>query len=109
MLQLRVIRAFKSTLENLEDSRSIHSLRSYQKSGQSPALANFFSQHKAALLRQSQQSSTESGNISIPIPSSHQSPPLNLNDFTARYMDDDGPSSIDEKSNGNGQSKETRI
>jgi hypothetical protein len=108
MLQLRVIRAFKTTLENLEDSRSIHSLRSYQNTVQSPALANFFSQHKAALLRQSQQSSADSGNISIPIPTL-QSPPLNLNDFSARYMDDDGPSSIDERSNGNGQSKETRI
>jgi hypothetical protein len=109
MLQLRVIRAFKTTLEDLEDRRSIHSLRT-NRNTQSPGLSNFFYQHKGALLRHPHSSEQPpSGNISIPIPTSLQAAPLNLNDFTGRYMDDDGPSSMDERTNANGQSKETRI
>lgn len=115
MLQLRVIRAFKSQLEDLDDRRSIHSLRSNRNAAQSPAMANFFSNNKAAMFRNIQHPSTESspsGDISIPVPTL-QSPPLNLNDYNinARFMDDDGPSSMDERSNANanGQSKETRI
>jgi hypothetical protein len=111
MLQLRVIRAFKSTLEDLEDKRSIHSWRSV-RNAQPPALANFFYQNKAPMFkgnRTSSPDSSPSGNISISIPTSRPAGPLNINDFNARYMDDDGPPSMDERTNGNGQSKETRI
>lgn len=110
MLQLRVIRAFKSNLEDLEDRRSIHSLRSLRNS-QTPALSSFFHQNRGFFKGNQQISSplsSPSGNISIPVPVSLQSKPLNINnaEINARYMDDDGPPSLDER---NGQSKETRI
>lgn len=111
MLQLRVIRAFKSNLEDLEDRRSIHSLRSLRSSQQTPALSSFFHQNRGFFRGNQQISSplaSPSGNISIAVPVSLQSKPLNINnaDINARYMDDDGPPSFDER---NGQSKETRI
>jgi hypothetical protein len=99
MLQLRVVRAFKSTLEDLEDKRSIHSLRS---------LRNFQNQSAGFFYKRgnqhSGQQSSNLDNLSIPVPKS----PINLNDFNAlKYMDDD--SQPDDRSNTNGQSHETRI
>lgn len=117
MLQLRVIRAFKSNLEDLEDRRSIHSLRSLRNAQptQTPALSSFFHQNRALINKAaSQQSSPQTSplaNFSIAVPTSLQSAPLNINNanINARYMDDDGPPSLDDRSNSNGQSKETRI
>lgn len=109
MFQLRVIRAFKSTLEDLEDRRSIHSLRS-TRNAQTAAMANLFYQNRA-YFKANQQSSPLSSpleNISIQVPTSLHSEPLNINNINARYMDDDGPPSLDER-NSSGQSKETRI
>lgn len=104
MLQLRVVRAFKSTLEDLEDRRSIHSLRSL-KGSKTPAMANLFHQNRAYFQKHQHTPQTSpNAEISIAVP---QRPPLNINDFNARYMDDDGPPSLDERSDG--QSKETRI
>lgn len=109
MLQLRVIRAFKSNLEDLEDRRSIHSLRSLRNTQtQTPSLTAFFNQNKA-YFKTNQPAASPNANISIPVPTSFHSEPLNINDITARYMDDDGPPSLDERSNSNGQSRETRI
>lgn len=116
MLQLRVIRAFKSNLEDLEDRRSIHSLRSLRnaQTTQAPALSSFFHQNRALISKAaSQQSSPTSplAHFSIAVPTSLHSAPLNINNanINARYMDDDGPPSLDDRSNANGQSKETRI
>lgn len=111
MLQLRVVRAFKSTLEDMEDRRSIHSLRSLRNaqggSAPTPAMASLFYQNRNYF--KAGPKSPLSGDISIPVPTSLQSQPLNINDINARYMDDDGPPSLDERSNTNGQSRETRI
>lgn len=104
MLQLRVVRAFKSNLEDLEDRRSIHSLRSL-KGNKTPALGNLFHQNRAYFQKyQHSPQTSPNEDFSIAVP---QKPPLNINDFNARYMDDDGPPSLDERSDG--QSKETRI
>lgn len=111
MLQLRVVRAFKSTLEDLEDRRSIHSMRSLrntQGSGDKPsALSTLLFQNKAYFKINPHPSSQSSpnANISIAVPS-YQPEPLNINEINARYMDDDGP---DDRTNSNEQSKETRI
>lgn len=111
MLQLRVIRAFKSTLEDLEDRRSIHSLRSLRNARETPALSSFFSNKGFLKGQQTTPQKSPSGNISIAVPTSYHNEPLNINnaDINARYMDDDGPPSLDERSSSNGQSKETRI
>lgn len=111
MLQLRVVRAFRSKLEDLEDRRSIHSLRSLrntQGSGAQPsALSSLLHQNKAffKLNQHLSPQSPPTGNISIVVPL-FQSEPLNINEINARYMDDDGP---DDRSNSNEHSKETRI
>jgi hypothetical protein len=105
MLQLRVVRAFKSTLEDLEDRRSIHSLRSLRNLQNPSATHGFF--YQAKHLRANQQpygqQSSNLDNFSISVPKS----PINLNDFNARYMDDDNQP--DDRTNTNGQSHETRI
>jgi hypothetical protein len=112
MLQLRVVRAFKSTLEDLEDRRSIHSLRSLRNTqnpgAQTSALSSLFYKNKAffKINQKLSPQSSPSGNISITVPASLQSEPLNINEINARYMDDDGP---EERINSNEQSKETRI
>lgn len=112
MLQLRVVRAFKSTLEDLEDRRSIHSLRSLrnaQNSGaQAPGISSLLYQNKAffKINQHISPQSSPNANISIVVPTSLQSEPLNINTISARYMDDDGP---DDRTNPNEQSKETRI
>ena len=105
MLQLRVVRAFKSTLEDLEDRRSIHSIRSLRNAPQSTGIQNLFYQNRAYFKNQHSPQTSPLANISIAVPTIQ---PLNINDVQARYMDDDGPPSLDER-NANGQSKETRI
>lgn len=107
MLQLRVVRAFKSTLEDIEDRRSIHSLRSLrnaQSSGaHSSAISSLFYPNKYVKVKQQLSPSfSPSGNISIAVPKE----PLNINEINARYMDDDGP---EERTISGDQSKETRI
>lgn len=111
MLQLRVIRAFKSTLEDLEDKRSIHSLRSLRNAREAPALSSYFSNKGFLKGQQTSPQKQTSGNISIAVPATFHTEPLNINsaDINARYMDDDGPPSLDERSSANSQSKETRI
>lgn len=111
MLQLRVVRAFKSTLEDIEDRRSIHSLRSLRNAqnpgAQTPGISSLFYQNKAyfKINQHISPQSSPNANISIVVPSL-QSEPLNINEINARYMDDDGP---DDRTNSNEQSKETRI
>lgn len=114
-MQLRVIRAFKSTLEDIEDRRSIHSLRSLRNTQSTigpsgPALSSLFYQNRAFFKNQhSNPQTSQSGNISITVPQLI-SEPLNINNINARYMDDDGPTLGDRSStNTVGQSKETRI
>ena len=111
MLQLRVIRAFKSTLEDLEDKRSIHSLRSLRNTREAPPLSSFFSNKGFLKGQHTTPQKSTGGNISIAVPATFHTEPLNINstDINARYMDDDGPPSLDERSSSNGQSKETRI
>lgn len=68
-------------------------------------MANLFHQNRAYFQKHQhtpQTSPNEDFSIAVP-----QRPALNINDFNARYMDDDGPPSLDERSDG--QSKETRI
>jgi P-type Ca2+ transporter type 2B len=95
---LRVIRAFKSTLEDLEDRRSIHSLRSLRNmhGGPTPGAASLLYGNKS-FLRNFNRDQSPPGNITITVPTS----PLNIND--ARYIDDDGPDDRNDKT------RETRI
>lgn len=106
MLQLRVVRAFKSTLEDIEDRRSIHSLRSLRNM-QNPAAGyawhGFIYQKGLKSSNQQHGQSSNCDNIFFTVPKT----PLNLNEINARYMDDDD----DDRTNTNTieQSIETRI
>lgn len=109
MLQLRVVRAFKSTIEDIEDRRSIHSLRSLRnvqnpagQAGQSLHGLYLYQKHlKTANQPHGQSSNCDNFSITVP------KIPLNLNDFNARYMDDENQP--EDRTNTNGQSLETRI
>lgn len=106
MLQLRVVRAFKSTIEDIEDRRSIHSMRSLRNmqnpAGQSVQGLYIYQKHlKSANQPHGQSSNCDNFSINVP------KTPLNLNDFNARYMDDDNQP--EDRNNANGQSLETRI
>lgn len=98
-MQLRVVRAFKSTLEDLEERRSIHSLRSLRNmQGQNPTASSLL-WSRAGMLRNFNRDQSPPGNITIQVPTS----PLNINDMNARYIDDDD---VDER---NDKTRETKI
>lgn len=103
-MQLRVVRAFKSNLEDLEERRSLHSLRSLRnlQSNQNPAANSLFA--KSGILRNfnRDQSPPASFTIQIP-PTSLQHEPLNIHDMSARFIDDDD---IDDR---NDKTRETKI
>lgn len=101
-MQLRVVRAFKSTLEDLEERRSIHSLRSLRnlQQAQNPTSSLFA---KNAFLKSLSRDQSPPGNITIQVPTSRPHEPLNINDINARYIDDDD---VDES---NDKTKETKI
>lgn len=121
-LQLRVIRAFKSTLEDLEERRSLHSIRSF-RSGQCNA-QNVGSQNIASIssllypnrsyqqkLNQvSQQSPPGSNTVSVASPT-----PSNIADIPTTYIDEEEPIIVtitDHSDNSNGdvqKTTETRI
>lgn len=100
---MRVVRAFKSNLEDLEDRRSIHSLRSLRnaQAGAQANAASLFYPNRS-YMKTNQPSLSPSVNISIAVPTE----PLNINSINARFMDDDAP---DERNNTDEQSRDTRI
>lgn len=101
-MQLRVVRAFKSTLEDLEDRRSIHSLRSLRnmQPAQTP-VASLLYTHRP-FFKNINRDTSPPGDITIQVPTAHHEP-LNIHDMNARYIDDDGPDDRNDKS------RETRI
>lgn len=112
-----MVRAFKSTLEDLEDRRSIHSLRSLRSgqtgANQTSALSSLFYQNRSILQKLNPHSirqQTSPTEISFSVPTSIPVEPLNINNINARYMDDDGSASLDERTSPNqSPSRETRI
>lgn len=91
-LQLRVVRAFKSTLEDMEERRSIHSLRSLRNMQQSnqnqkPTSSSLLYSKNAFLKNLNRESPP--GNIIIQVPTLRPQEPLNIHDINARYIDDD--------------------
>ena len=101
---MRVCRAFKSNLEDLEERRSIHSHRSLRNMQAYPNDASSLL-YKSGLFRAfSREQSSPPGNITIQVPTSptpHE--PLNINSMNARYIDDDD---IDDR---NDKTRETKI
>ncbi|XP_070503419.1 plasma membrane calcium-transporting ATPase 2 isoform X3 [Chironomus tepperi] len=96
--QLRVVRAFKSNLEDLEDRRSIHSLRSYRGIPITPNTPGAYLFNKQPFFKHSSRETSPPGDIVIPVPvmGHHE---------TFNYIDDDA---VDDR-NGNDKSRETRI
>jgi Ca2+ transporting ATPase len=104
-LQLRVVRAFKSTLEDMEERRSIHSLRSLRNLQQANQnqLPSSLLYSKNAFLKSINRDQSPPGNITIQVPTSRPHEPLNIHDINARYIDDDD---VEES---NDKTKETKI
>jgi hypothetical protein len=121
-LQLRVIRAFRSTLEDLEERRSLHSIRSL-RSGQvnnsvgSQNIASISSllypnrSYQQRLNQITHQSSPGSATISATSP-----PSSNIVDVPASFTDDDEPIEVlitdhsdNHKSEYQSSTNETRI
>lgn len=95
-MQLRVVRAFKSNLEDLEDRRSIHSMRSYRGMQIQPNIPGAFLFNKQPFYKHHSRETSPPGDIVIPVPvmGHHE---------TFNYIDDDAPDDRNDKS------RETRI